>query len=157
MRKRFLGYPTVSNPWSATQKWKLLQVRCCFKCVFGQIPPVTPVRWTMTKSKENDTWHMKLGITRWKEEPLNPNPFSPTDDIFYPENPNWNNSEKKSIPVHNARKFSAVLGTMPASSSITILPPGAPSYVMSKKTLGFAIVEKSTTWKELIQEYRTII
>jgi hypothetical protein len=31
-------------------------------------------------------WHMNWGITRWKEEPLKPKPFS---------------------PVHSARKFSA--------------------------------------------------
>jgi hypothetical protein len=38
---------------------------------------------------------MKLGMTRWKEEPLKPNPFS---------------------PVHRARKFSAVFGTTSARS-----------------------------------------
>ena len=41
------------------------------------------------------TWHMKLGMTLWKAEPLKPKPFS---------------------PVHRARKFSAVLGTMSARS-----------------------------------------
>lgn len=35
------------------------------------------------------TWHMKLGMTRWKLDPLNPYPFS---------------------PVHSARKFSQVRG-----------------------------------------------
>ena len=37
-------------------------------------------------------------------------------------------------PVHNALKFSAVLGTTDACSSMTILPAGSPSMVMSKYT-----------------------
>ena len=41
------------------------------------------------------TWHMKLGMTLWKEEPLNPKPFS---------------------PVQRARKFSEVFGTTSARS-----------------------------------------
>jgi hypothetical protein len=40
-------------------------------------------------------WHMKLGITRWKPEPLKPKPFS---------------------PVQRARKFSHVLGTLLGST-----------------------------------------
>merc|ERR1712156_1027396 len=64
-------------------------------------------------------WHMKLGMTLWKEEPLNPKPFS---------------------PVQRARKFSQVLGTTSARSSMMTLPTGAPSAVTSKKTLTVAIV-----------------
>ena len=41
------------------------------------------------------TWHMKLGMTLWKEEPLKPKPFS---------------------PVQRARKFSEVFGTTSARS-----------------------------------------
>jgi len=69
---------------------------------------------------------MKPGITRWKADPLKwsgfpdlPTPFS---------------------PVQRARKFSAVFGTTSALNSITILPAGAPPIVMSKNTLGFAMV-----------------
>merc|ERR1719323_1691437 len=64
-------------------------------------------------------WHMKLGMTLWKEDPLNPKPFS---------------------PVQRARKFSQVLGTTSARSSMMTLPTGAPSAVTSKKTLTVAIV-----------------
>ena len=51
-------------------------------------PPFLPLPRTLT-------WHMKLGMTLWKEEPLNPKPFS---------------------PVQRARKFSEVLGTTSARS-----------------------------------------
>lgn len=43
-------------------------------------------------------------------------------------------------PVQRHRKFSAVLGTTSARSSITMRPTGALSAVMSKKTLGLAMV-----------------
>lgn len=43
-------------------------------------------------------------------------------------------------PVHRARKFSAVFGTMSACSSITMRPRGAPSAVTSKNTRGLACV-----------------
>ena len=49
------------------------------------------------------TWHMNCGMTLWKEEPLKPKPFS---------------------PVHSARKFSEVLGTTSARSSMMALPEG---------------------------------
>lgn len=68
---------------------------------------------------------MNPGITRWNELPLKwrslpdrPNPFS---------------------PVHKHRKFSTVLGTMSALSSISILPFGEPPIVMSKNTTGFSL------------------
>merc|ERR1740129_2073831 len=61
---------------------------------------------------------MKLGITRWKVEPRNPNPFS---------------------PVQRARKFSEVLGTTSVLNSIITLPTGCPPAVTSKKTRGQAI------------------
>lgn len=41
-------------------------------------------------------------------------------------------------PVQRARKFSAVLGTTSARSSISMRPRGAPSAVMSKNTTGLA-------------------
>ena len=44
---------------------------------------------------------MNPGMMRWKVDPLNPNPFS---------------------PVHNALKFSAVLGTMSDLNSMTTRP-----------------------------------
>ncbi len=40
--------------------------------------------------------------------------------------------------MHNARKFSTVLGTWLRKSSITILPTNSSSIVMSKKTLGWS-------------------
>merc|ERR1712156_1061632 len=48
-------------------------------------------------------WHMKLGITLWKVDPLYPYPFS---------------------PVHRERKFSAVFGTTSLLNSMTIRPRG---------------------------------
>merc|ERR1719191_148848 len=64
-------------------------------------------------------------MTRWKAEPLKwrgfpdlPMPFS---------------------PVQRARKFSAVLGTTSARSSMTMRPAAAPPIEISKKTLGLAI------------------
>lgn len=42
-------------------------------------------------------------------------------------------------PVQRDRKFSAVLGTTSAKSSITILPSSSPPMLMSKYTLGFGI------------------
>ena len=71
----------------------------------------------------NLTWHIKLGMTLWKVDPLYPNPFS---------------------PVHRARKFSAVLGTTSARSSMTIRPTGAPSAVTSKKTRGVDMITVRT-------------
>merc|ERR1712168_1391188 len=56
---------------------------------------------------------MKLGITRWKADPLKPNPFS---------------------PVQRARKFSQVFGTTSDLNSMMTLPMGAPSAATSKKT-----------------------
>ena len=73
-----------------------------------------PVPLCLVKSPP---WHMKFGMTRWKIEPLNPNPFS---------------------PVQRARKFSAVLGTTSALNSMIIWPTGEPPAVISKKTLGQA-------------------
>merc|ERR550532_2714755 len=64
-------------------------------------------------------WHMKFGITRWKEDPLNPNPFS---------------------PVQRHLKFSAVFGTTSVLSSITIRPRGWLFAVTSKNTCGSAIL-----------------
>src|SRR6516162_10663671 len=40
--------------------------------------------------------------------------------------------------VHRARKFSAVLGTTSANSSMTMRPASLPLMVTSKNTLGFA-------------------
>ena len=60
-------------------------------------------------------WHIKSVMTRWKDDPLYPNPFS---------------------PVQSALKFSAVLGTTSERSSMTMRPSAAPSAVMSKYTLG---------------------
>lgn len=47
--------------------------------------------------------------------------------------------------VHRARKFSAVLGTTSARSSISTRPAGAPPMAMSKKTFGFDIVETTSS------------
>ena len=44
-------------------------------------------------------------------------------------------------PVQRARKFSAVRGTTSERSSMTTRPTSAPPIVISKKTLGFGIVE----------------
>lgn len=60
---------------------------------------------------------MKSGIILWKREFRYPNPFS---------------------PVHRSRKFSAVLGTMWAKSSIVILPRTCSSVAMSKNTRGLS-------------------
>ena len=64
---------------------------------------------------QSPPWHIKSGITRWKGEPLYPNPFS---------------------PVHKHLKFSAVFGTTSDLSSITTLPNCSPLADMSKYTLG---------------------
>mmetsp|Transcript_23780 Transcript_23780/g.39870 ORF Transcript_23780/g.39870 Transcript_23780/m.39870 type:complete len:200 (-) Transcript_23780:302-901(-) len=67
-------------------------------------------------------WHMNPGMTRWNLLPLKcsglpilPSPFS---------------------PVHSALKFSAVLGTPCANSSITTRPAASPPIDTSKNTLG---------------------
>jgi len=44
-------------------------------------------------------------------------------------------------PVQSALKFSTVLGTTSARSSITILPADWPPIDISKKTLGFVIFD----------------
>jgi len=48
---------------------------------------------------------------------------------------------KALFPSAQCLKFSAVFGTTSARSSMMIRPTGAPSAVISKYTLGFAIVE----------------
>ena len=74
------------------------------------------------------TWIMKLGMMRWKGQPLKPNPFS---------------------PVQRARKFSEVLGVLDGTkseedhgpcitshlsvNSMVIRPAGLPPMVTSKK------------------------
>merc|ERR1719369_2360665 len=78
-----------------------------FMCQGGDFPPVP------FPAGKSPPWHMKLGITRWKAEPLNPNPFS---------------------PVQRARKFSQVFGTTSVLNSMMTLPMGAPSAATSKKT-----------------------
>nr|CAB3452894.1 unnamed protein product [Digitaria exilis] len=65
-------------------------------------------------------WHMKLGMMRWKTEPF-----------AFPEAP------RPFSPVQRQRKFSAVLGTLSAKSSMTTRPALALPMRMSKKTLGF--------------------
>ena len=47
-------------------------------------------------------------------------------------------------PVHNARKFSAVLGTTSERSSISMRPFGEPPMVMSKNTTGLSLMVDST-------------
>merc|ERR1719516_748205 len=94
----------------------------CFSAKFSSsnlLPYIDlpPVPLPLVKSPP---WHMKLGMTLWKEDPLNPNPFS---------------------PVHRARKFSEVLGTTSSLNSMMTFPRGAPSAVISKKHL-IGIVEK---------------
>ena len=53
-------------------------------------------------------------ITRWNEDPLNQNPFS---------------------PVASARKFSAVFGVVFPYSPISIRPAGSPAMATSKNTV----------------------
>ena len=64
---------------------------------------------------------MNCGITRWKEDPLNPKPFS---------------------PVQRHLKFSAVLGTTSGRNSITTRPTSSLFAVISKNTFG-NVVEAS--------------
>ena len=45
------------------------------------------------------------------------------------------------FPVYNARKFSAVLGTISANNSKTIRPTRSPPMSTSKKTCGFLELE----------------
>jgi len=65
-------------------------------------------------------WIMKSLITLWKVEPLYPRG---TPSLF-------------NSPVQNCLKFSAVLGTMSAYSSIKIRPISTPPTLTSKNTTG---------------------
>merc|ERR1712147_403885 len=77
---------------------------------------------------------MKLGITRWKVELLKLYPFS---------------------PVHRARKFSEVLGTTSLLNSMMTFPTGAPSAVMSKKTLVVIFASEWVVFGHKDQEHAT--
>merc|ERR1719397_244884 len=110
-RKNWL--PLVLGPALAMER---IPGPVCFRVKFssGNLLPkmdLPPVPLWLVKSPP---WHMNPGMTLWKEDPLNPNPFS---------------------PVHRALKFSEVLGTTSGLRSMVIRPRGAPSAVMSKKHL----------------------
>ena len=79
--------------------------------------PVINFKLTMLNNNlQSPPWHMNWGITRWKDDPLKPKPFS---------------------PVQRARKFSAVFGTTSDRNSIVTRPIGSlPPMDISKYTFG---------------------
>ncbi len=72
-----------------------------------------PVPFLAVKSPP---YAIKSLMTRWKGDPLYPNPFS---------------------PVHNALKFSAHIGVTSLYNSKMILPANFPAIFISKKQIGF--------------------
>jgi hypothetical protein len=91
-------------------------------------------------------------MTRWKLDPLYPNPFSPAKGgpcyvslqgkailkLISLHNKETVNFQQSLIPVQRARKFSAVCGTSSPYKPMTILPTFFPTgfpMLMSKYTL----------------------
>lgn len=92
------------------------------KCVIHTLQVCTLKDTHIHRIYYSTTMHDGI-LPRWKLDPLKCNGFP-----LFPPTP--------FSPVHNARKFSAVLGTTSARNSISILPRGLPPIEISKNTTG---------------------